>query len=328
MPRLGKFVMIAAIPIAAVIGVAGLLVAFCPPASLQTLHTVTDPFARMDLSSLPAIQRYRARDGKELAYRTYAGTGDEVVMLVHGSSGSSQDMHLLAQALQKETGATVLVPDLRGHGANTPHGDISYVGQLDDDMVDLVDALKPRYANRKWILLGFSSGGGFALRMAGGAHGNMFDRYLLISPYLRHDAPTARPQQGNQKSGWYDVSVPRIIGLSILDFLGIHHFDGLPVLSFAVSENAAGVTSRYSFRMQQNFQPHDDYMADIRQTSKPMEVLVGSDDQLFLPDQFAKVFDSQGKNIPVVIVPGMGHADMITKPEAIRALVNAVRQSD
>ena len=98
----------------------------------------------------------------------------------------------MALALQQESGSTVLVPDLRGHGANRPHGDIVYNGQLDDDMEDFVQTVKPAYPAKKWTLLGFSSGGGFALRIAGDPQGSEFDRYLLLSPFLRYNAPTAR----------------------------------------------------------------------------------------------------------------------------------------
>jgi non-heme chloroperoxidase len=327
MSRIGKVLLIVGINVATVLGVALALAIFCQPHPINPLHSVTDPFEHMDTSSLPPMERYRARDGAELSYRTYPGNSNLVVVLVHGSAGSSRDMHPLADALQKDLSATVLVPDLRGHGANFPHGDISYIGRLDDDMVDFVNALKPRYANRKWVLLGFSSGGGFVLRIAGGTHGNMFDRFILISPYLRYNAPTMRPtapSDHRQDNRWYDVSVARITGISILDAFGIHHFDGLPVLTFAVPGDVTGVTSSYSFRMQQSFQPHDDYLSDIRHVSRPMDVLVGGKDELFLPEQFASVFGSVRNDIPIVIVPGINHVGMITKPDAIQAVVKAI----
>jgi non-heme chloroperoxidase len=105
-----------------------------PPAPAPA---VTSPFSNIDEHALPGLRRYPARDGAELAYREYPGADQQVAVLIHGSSGSSVGMHPLAIALQR-AGARVLVPDLRGHGANQPHGDISYVGQLDDDLADFV----------------------------------------------------------------------------------------------------------------------------------------------------------------------------------------------
>jgi pimeloyl-ACP methyl ester carboxylesterase len=54
-----------------------------------------------------------------------------------------------------------------------------------------------------------------------------------------------------------------------------------------------------------------------------MLVFVGGADELFLPEKFGQVFGAERQDIPVTILPGMGHSDMITKPEAIHAVVNA-----
>lgn len=41
-------------------------------------------------------------------------------------------------------------------------------------------------------------------------------------------------------------------------------------------------------------------------------------------DQFAPLTQLLGVNIPVTIVPGMKHADMIARPEAVRVVVRAI----
>ena len=247
------------------LAVAAGLAAFCHPDPPRAMESVTQPFATMNLAGLPPLVTYRARDGANLAYRVYPAKGNQVVVLIHGSAGSSQDMHRMALALQAETASTVLVPDIRGHGADRPHGDIAYLGQLDDDMEDFMQAMRPAYPAKKWTLFGFSSGAGFALRIAGDPQGKEFDRYILFSPFLRYNAPTARQDaakdaaKSNDDAHWYSVSIPRIVGLSILGTFGIHHFDGLPVLTFPVPSNLESVTASYSMRLQDNFQPHAKY---------------------------------------------------------------------
>ena len=292
--------------------VAGMLVGFGHITQPQALKSVTDPFSRMDLSGLPPITRYQARDGAALSYRLYKGADAQVAVLIHGSAGSSQDMHRTAEALLQR-GVTVYVPDLRGHGANYPHGDISYLGQLDDDMADFMKAVHPQYKNAQWTLVGFSSGGGFALRIAGSDLGSEFDRFVFLSPYLRYNAPTVRSASPREKdspeqNAWYSVSIKRIIGLSLFNFFGIHHFDGLPVLAFPVPADIEDTTATYSFRLEENFQPRSDlradYRADIRAIKKPAQVFVGGQDELFLPEKFAEVFDKVRSDIPVTIVPG------------------------
>lgn len=328
-----RFITVIAISLAILIlviggGIAYLLI-FGTATPPKPLASVVDPFASIDYAGLPACERYSARDGASLAYRTYAAGEGLIVLLIHGSAGSSSSMHTMAKALQ-EAGITVYVPDLRGHGENQPHGDVAYIGQLDDDLVDFVNAMHPRHPEAKWALVGFSSGGGFALRVAAGPVGQSFQRYLLLAPYLRYDAPTQRQnapagQASEQKQVWAVPAVQRMIALGTLNSAGIHAFDWLPVIYFAVLPNAA-VTSSYSWRMLLNFQPDEDYAADIRAVSKLMQVLVGEKDELFLPDKFEAVFDAERKDIPVAILPGLGHVDMVTNPLAIQAVVTALRQ--
>jgi pimeloyl-ACP methyl ester carboxylesterase len=326
MKRIAKRIAIgAAIYGVVLFGVAGALVGFGSVHAPRVFVSITDPFAKMDLAGLPPLERYRTRDGAELSFRSYKAGSDQVAVLIHGSAGSSMNMHPMARALA-DAGVTVYVPDLRGHGGNFPHGDVSYTGQLDDDMSDFLEAMRPKLPGARWTLVGFSSGGGFALRVAGGGSGREFDRYILLSPFLKYDAPTVRPpgqETTAPNPAWYDVSVKRIVGLSIFNFFGIHVFDGLPVLAFAVPPKIESVTATYSFRMEKSFEPHSDYRADIRAVPRPMQVFVGGEDELFLPEKFGEVFGAERREIPVTILPGLGHSDMITKPEAITVVVKA-----
>ena len=294
---------------------------------------ITGPFAAIDDHDMPPLQRYGARDGAQLTFREYRGSGHQVALLFHGSAGSSRDMHPLALALQA-AGVNVLVPDLRGHGWNRPHGDIAYVGQLDDDLTDFIAAQKPQFQTSEWTAVGFSSGGGFTLRIAAEASlGQHFDRYILISPYLRYNAPSVRrpdseakrdlPETAVRTQTWAAVSTGRIIGLTNINFLGVHIWDGLPVLGFPVPTDLDAVTCTYSWRLLQNFGAHTDYLADIRRVDRPMRVFVGRSDELLDAEKLKIEFQTQRQDVPVVILPGLGHSDMVTRPEAIRAIVGA-----
>jgi non-heme chloroperoxidase len=313
--------------------IAGLLVfGTARPPPVDT--ALTQPFASIDEHGLPTLRTYRARDGAQLSFRAYPAGEQRAAVLIHGSSGSSVDMHPLALALQA-AGVTVYVPDIRGHGADRPHGDIAYVGQLEDDLADLMRTVRPEQGAAEWTLVGFSSGGGFALRVAAERPlGQSFDRYILLSPYLKYNAPSLRgrdePVPGApagsaaRVQAWTAVSTGRIIGLTILNALGVHHWDGLPVVSFAVPANVSTVTASYSWRLARNFQPHADYLGDIRAVTRPMHVYVGDADQLFVADRMRAEFQAQRPDIAVSTVPGMGHSDMVTRPAAISAVVAEV----
>jgi pimeloyl-ACP methyl ester carboxylesterase len=312
-----------------VLAIAGLLV-FGTAKPPPVLPSITEPFSSLDYRGLPPLQSFQARDGAQLHFREYPASGGQVAVLIHGSAGSSSDMHLLALALQS-AGVASYVPDLRGHGADEPHGDIAYVGQLDDDLADFMARTKAMRRSATWTLIGFSSGGGFALRVAAEMPlGQMFDRFVLLAPFLRYDAPSIRTAgfEKTSNSGavpvaahsWAAASIGRIIGLTILDFIGIHAWDGLPVVAFAVPANVASVTQHYSWRLQQNFGAHDNYRADIRAVTRPMQVYVGADDELLIAEKLANEFESR-QDIQVSVLPGIGHSGLITRPDAIRAVV-------
>jgi len=305
--------------------IVGGLIAFGTAKPPAVAPAITKPFTDIDTQALPELLRYKARDGVLLSYREYRASDKKVAVLLHGSAGSGVDMHALALALQR-AGITALVPDLRGHGANRPHGDITYVGQLDDDLTDLITDKKPALFNSTWTILGFSSGAAFALRFAAESPaGQLVDRYVLISPYLRYDAPSVRQSEPGSPApqSWASASVGRIIGLTMLNHLGVHIWDGLPVLAFPVPANIDATTSAYSWRMYKNFAADDEYLADIRRTVRPVRVFVGGSDELLDAQKLKSEFQSQRSDMPVSIIPGMGHSDMVTRPDAIRALVVA-----
>ncbi len=130
------------------------------------MTSVSDAFAGTDFSNMPPKSHFTARDGTRLDYRAYPGDPARVVVLVHGSSGTSASMHLVAKAIHAK-GATVFALAMRGHDGTGRSGDVDYIGQLDDDVVDFIKTLGPRKTGETRTLLGFSSGGGFSAAVRG-----------------------------------------------------------------------------------------------------------------------------------------------------------------
>jgi alpha-beta hydrolase superfamily lysophospholipase len=295
-------------------GLAGVL-AFDAPVKPEPLASISAPFAHVDFSDLPAVKTYAARDGAALGYRTYDGDAEQVVVLIHGSSDNGAGMHPLAKAL-RDAGASVYVPVLRGHGHADVVGDIDHVGQLETDLADFVKALRPLHPNASFSLIGFSSGGSFVLRAIASPDEKLFDRFIMISPTLPPGSPTIRPDTG----GWVSVAKPRIIALALLNRLGIRWFNGLPIVAFATSPHAPDLTSVYSFRLAVDFGAPRDYLAALSRSTKPAALLVGGSDELFYPEQFAPLFKSARPDLPITIVPGVGHIGMTVSPEGIAAV--------
>jgi len=302
----------------------GLSIAFGGPGAPVPMKSINEPFRAVDYSDLPPLGHYSARDGSALAFRYYSpgdGKARGSVVLLHGSSASSRSLHSMAKAFAA-AGYTAYAIDVRGHGDSGAKGDIAYVGQLEDDIEDFVRAVRPLAPA---TLVGFSSGGGFALRVAGSSRQRLFTNYLLLSPFISQDAPTYRPRSG----GWISVGLPRYIAIAVMSGLGIHAFDHLPVVRYAVDDAAMKfLTPVYSFTLTQNYRPERDYKATIRAVRRPLRVLAGQDDEVFYADRFEAVFRAEGKNIPVELIPGVNHIGVSLDPKALRAAVEAVSQLD
>ena len=304
------------------VAVLGLAVAFGGPAEPAPMASINRPFKNVDFSDLPPASAFVARDGSKLAFRFYPATGagsKGSVVLVHGSSASGRSMHVLAKAMAVAGHATYAL-DIRGHGDSGPKGHIAYVGQLEDDLEDFIASAKPP---QPATLVGFSSGGGFALRFAGSTRQRLFANYLLLSPFISQDAPTYRPNSG----GWVSVGLPRYVAIASMNAVGVHAFDALPVTRFALDETArALLTPSYSFALAQNFRPDRDYRANIRAVVQPISVLAGQDDEVFYADRFDAVFKAEGKHVPVTLVPGIGHIPLTLDAAAVQAAAAAVRR--
>jgi alpha-beta hydrolase superfamily lysophospholipase len=305
-----------------VVAIFGIAIIFGGPGTPHPMGSIIDPFSSVDFSDLPPPASFTARDGTNLTYRSYApaasAPGEGCVVLIHGSSATSSSMHPMAKEL-RAAGFTTYALDVRGHGGSGDKGQIGYIGQLEDDLTDFMRAVSPP---APVTLAGFSSGGGFALRFASGSGQDLFQSYLFLAPFLSQDAPSIRPSGG----GWASVGVPRIVALAILNRFGLRTFNSLPVLRFAVSEKAKAIlTSEYSYALETNFRPHEEYLADLRNMHQPFRILIGENDEVYYPNRFAEVLKQAGKDVPVTIVPGVDHIHLILSPLALKNAAEAVR---
>lgn len=304
---------------------AGLALAFplSQPTELGSIHTGA---MAADRSNLPALTRFQARDGSALAYRFYPaadGSTDRIVLMIHGSAEGSTVMNEMAKKFAAEN-YTVVAPDIRGHGGSGTVGDIGYFGQLDDDAADLLDELQRQFPKAHFGLVGFSSGGAFALRLASGRLATAFDRVVLISPALGPFAPSTKPI--SPSSHWVDIDLPRIVVLTALKRLGLPCCDSLPIVAFATAPGESKlVTTRYSFRLARNFGAPDNHDLAFRSLVRPTTILVGAEDELMASDRYADIVRGIEPKIDVKILPGLRHMDMVHMPAALEAVITLFR---
>lgn len=273
-----------------------------------TFSSVAPP----EMVELP-LMTYAAEDGSNLGYRYIPAKTDNapLVILVHGSGWHGGSYQWLARQIAGNGDIAVAIPDLRGHGPSPQRrGDVDYIGQLEDDIAALAKQLqKP---GQKLILAGHSSGGGFVIRFAGGRYGEMLSGAVLLSPYLNYKAPTMRDNAG----GWSEALVRRAIGLSILNSLGIHALDGLPVVTFhfprAVLDGPQGktATTAYSWRLNVSYAPRRDYLSDVTKLP-PFLLVAGKQDEAFRADQFQPVLSAANPKGEYHLLDGVDHLGLI-----------------
>jgi len=111
------------------------------------------------LDDLRPDRREIVLHGHRVSYRT-AGTGEDVVLLIHGIVGNAAQWDPVATLLAERH--TVIAPDLLGHGQSAkPRGDYS-LGAYAASVRDLLVAL----GHRRATVVGHSLGGGVAMQFA------------------------------------------------------------------------------------------------------------------------------------------------------------------
>jgi pimeloyl-ACP methyl ester carboxylesterase len=295
-----------------------------PPERPPEMRSVSDSAKGVDFSTLPALDRFQARDGTWLGFRHYAPKGAETgrgAIFIHGSSGSSATVNHALTAAIAARGVETWALDTRGHGASGTRGDIGYVGQLEDDLVDFVAHVRKSAPDLPLTLIGHSAGGGFSLRIAATPIiQDLFVRTVLVAPYLGYDAPTNRPHSG----GWANADVPRLLGLSALRKLGIDCCAQLPVLAFAVPPNLERLlVPTYSDRLMRNFATRG-YRLDLPVVTHPMTIFGGAADEMMTSDKYAEAVQAIKPSIDVKLIEGVNHMGMVTNPKAVNAIAEDV----
>ena len=288
------------------------------------MRSVSDSSKGIDWSTLPPLERFQARDGTWLGFRHYAANGSATgrgAIFIHGSSGSSATVnHALTHAMSAH-GVETWALDIRGHGGSGTRGDIGYVGQLEDDLVDFVAEVRKTAPDLPLTLVGHSAGAGFSLRVAATPiMQDMFVRTVLLAPYLGYDAPTNRPNSG----GWASADIPRFLGLAALRKLGIDCCSQLPVLALAVRPNMEKIlVSTYSDRLMRNYATRG-YRLDLPTVTRPMTIFGGAEDEMMISNKYAETVQAIKPSVDVKLLDGINHMGIVTNPKAVNAIAEDV----
>lgn len=276
----------------------------------------TTSLERPDQRPLERSQ-FTARDGTRIPVLHLPSSRENapLLILLHGSGWHGLQFDALASDLAKTI--EVLVPDLRGHGISPhPRGDVAYIGQYEDDLADLIKTY--RKDGQKVILAGHSSGGGLVVRFAGGGHSDMIDGAILLSPFLKYNAPTTRENSG----GWARPLTRRLIGLSMLNNVGIKGLNHLVVMQFRMPDKVLNgpmghtATVAYSYRLNQSYAPRSAYLKDV--ASLPKFILIaGTRDEAFFADQYEPLMSEVTDKGAYHLVDGASHLEIVDAPQTL-----------
>ncbi len=265
-------------------------------------------------------REFLARDRAVLVSRRFAAESSLTLLLVHGISSHGGHYEKGCRMLRQASGAEVYAIDLRGHGASagTPW-DVDHIGQYEEDLSDVLARIRSEKPGGKIVLAGHSMGGGISLRYAMRRDFPPVDGYLLIAPALGGNSPTVRPAPDNPDQAGFEFRMARFLGLSLLTNAGIRVLNHLPVLRLTLTEPP----SVYTYRAIAGAFPGN-YKKALEAVNKPLLVTVGSEDEIFLADQYEQVVcgNSDGE---VLLIEGENHSGITSNPEAVAAAARWMR---
>lgn len=271
---------------------------------------------REQIDEMSPLEPFEARDGAKLSFRRYSADSKVHAILLHGSSGHSAYLHPFAKYLSERNIASVYALDLRGHGPNPQRrGDIDYIGQLEEDIADLIGFIKSEAGSDvRFIVGGHSSGGGMALRFSGSSYGDLVSGVLLLAPYLGYNAPMVKKNAG----GWASPNLPKIVGLKMLNSFGITRYNGAKVLRFNLPEKYHNgyETLEYSYRLMNGLHPSD-YKESLKNTKASLLIVVGTEDEAFHAAEFESGILPHKSDAHITYVQGGSHLGIIMSESAM-----------
>jgi alpha-beta hydrolase superfamily lysophospholipase len=203
---------------------------------------------------------------------------------------------------------------------------VDYIGQYEDDVADVITTIRNERPNGRLILAGHSMGGGIALQFAQLADAPTVDGYLLFAPHLGTNAPTMSqqdPETAEMAAAYSQLHVPRLIGLIMLNNVGIEALNHLDTLYFNLTDE---VTHVYSFGATVNSSPTE-YEAALSAVDAPMLVVVDSNDEAFVADQFPIAITAYSDG-EVHIINGENHNSIVESAEAMTVIENWLAVND
>ncbi|MBM3894643.1 alpha/beta fold hydrolase [Candidatus Dependentiae bacterium] len=255
-----------------------------------------------------------ARDKTALFYRFIPSNHptETLIIFLHGSSYHGR--YLVPLGLKLHEHAHICIPDIRGHGKSGPHGTCSYIGQLEDDLADLITHISSTHPYKKIILVGHSSGGGLAIRFTAGKHKNLAHSTILLTPAII-TAPTMKTPGAR---AWAKVNKIKLLELVACNAMGITRFNKSVVVTFNKPKKQCDGTEvlAYDYNLASSMHPRIPYKKDLTQAANKCIIFVGKNDEINNPWAFKELFPQE----KIQLLENTGHLDIINNMNVIEEI--------
>ena len=120
----------------------------------------------------------------------------------------------------------------------------------------------------------------------------------------------------------------------MLNNIGIHWFDGLTVIQFAMPSSVLTgplgdrATTAYSHRLNSSFAPRSKYGRDLAAMTQPFLLVAGLDDEAFIAEQYEPTISEFTNSGSYVLLPDTGHIDLLTSPDLAAIVADWIGQWD
>lgn len=261
---------------------------------------------KIPLRKLAPLTIFRTRGGEERGYRLYPAWSENLLVLIHGVGGDSRYLAAAAHAIAGAGIATVVTPDLRGHGT-APHGpraSAATPSQLEQDLEETLIHVRLARAFTKIVWGGHSLGAALAGRLA--LEGDAWTAgLLLIAPMLPESAGASGG--GADFGGWLAKTGEGVIRVNMPEFFRT----GTEVLEYDESFFRAAA-------------PPDDFVDRIDESGLKTRVLLAEGDQVFDAAASERYFAGHPR-IGVFKVRA-SHLGIVGVSDSLEAIVNLAEE--
>ena len=222
----------------------------------------------------------------------------------------------MAQKLQ-EYGIGTYLFDIRGHGnSQGPRGDAPSAQQVWIDVSSAIEFAQKLYQEAPIVLGGHSSGAGLILNYADWKKDSMVTAYVLLAPFLGPRSDTSYEQKDPEKRF---VKKVRLFKLILNMITKGYFFEHDPVVFFNYptkeKEKDERLLEAYTCAMSTATTPSDP-RAIFGNLSKPFLLLIGENDEQFIPKQILS-FHQSAKFVKESsisqLLPGAKHLTVVTE---------------